>query len=117
MEASPAEEETVTQGTTSTFTLDDTRSYIAKVRWQFAKTMPQWPHEYTVRTWRPELERQFEAFHVLIRAVGIVKPWPRDAARPRYVQPYLEIDGWEYWSGLDPIAETIVINRARLVGS
>lgn len=23
-------------------------SYIDEVRWQFAKTMPEWPHEYAV---------------------------------------------------------------------
>jgi len=26
------------------FTIDDARAYIEKVRWQFAKTMPRWPH-------------------------------------------------------------------------
>jgi hypothetical protein len=38
------------------FTVDDARAYIADVRWQFAKTMPQWPHEYTVREWRTDLD-------------------------------------------------------------
>jgi hypothetical protein len=32
--------------TGSEFTVNDARTYIAAVRWQFAKTMPQWPHEY-----------------------------------------------------------------------
>ena len=44
------------------YSIDDARHYIAQVRWQFAKTMPQWPHEYTVRNWRPELESDFEEF-------------------------------------------------------
>ena len=95
-----------------TLTIDDARAYIAEVRWQFAKTMPQWPHEYTVRVWRPELDAQFCEFVKLIRRDGIVKPWPRDAAQPRYRLPYLEIDGWEYWSMGEPVAETTVINRA-----
>jgi hypothetical protein len=34
------------------FTIDQARVYIATVRWQFAKTMPQWPHEYS-RSRRP----------------------------------------------------------------
>ena len=80
------------------FTADAARAYIAEVRWQFAKTMPQWPHEYTVREWRPDLEREFFEFVELIRRDGIVKPWPRDAPTPRYHLTYLEIDGWEYWS-------------------
>jgi hypothetical protein len=95
------------------FTIDDARSYIDKVRWQFAKTMPQWPHEYTVRTWRPELASEFEALVALIRETGVVKPWPRDSKHPRYHHSYLVIDGWEYWSMGEPIPETTVINRAR----
>jgi hypothetical protein len=90
------------------------RSYIASVRWQFAETMPQWPHEYTVRDWRPELEAVFEAFAQLIRDIGVVKPWPRDSPRPRHHNIYLAIDDWEYWTMGAPIAETTVINRARL---
>jgi hypothetical protein len=96
------------------FTADNARTYIAEVRWQFAKTMPQWPHEYTVRKWRPDREREFFAFVELIRRDGIVKPWPRDAARPRYRLTYLELDSWEYWSMGAPVPETTVINRARL---
>ena len=98
------------------FTVEDAQRYIATVRWQFAKTMPLWPHEYTVRTWRPELERDFCAFALLIAQQGVVKPWPRDAAVPRYRHPYLDIDGWQYWTMGAPAAETEVINRARLDG-
>ena len=65
------------------------RAYIAEVRWQFAKTMPQWPHEYTVREWRPDLEREFFEFVELIRRDAVVKPWPRDAPMPRYHLTYL----------------------------
>jgi hypothetical protein len=96
------------------FTTADARTYIAEVRWQFAKTMPQWPHEYTVLKWRPDLEREFLGFVELIRRGGVVKPWPRDAASPRYRLTYLELDGWEYWSMGEPVPETTVINRARL---
>ena len=94
------------------FTADDARAYIASVRWQFAKTMPQWPHEYTVRAWRPDLEQEFIEFVVLIRRDGVVKAWPPDAAEPRYHHAYLELDGWEYWTMGSPIPETTLINRA-----
>jgi hypothetical protein len=94
------------------FTIDDARSYIAKVRWQFGETMPQWPHEYTVRKWLPELEDEFFDFVALIHRDGIVKPWPADAAIPRYHHTYLEIDGWDYWTMGEPIPETVLINRA-----
>jgi hypothetical protein len=96
------------------FTSDDARAYIAEVRWQFAKTMPQWPHEYTVRAWRPDLEREFVDFVLLIRRGGVVKPWPRDASSPRYRLTYLELDGWEHWTMGAPVPETTVINRALL---
>ena len=95
-------------------TTDDARGYIARVRWQFAKTMPQWPHEYTVREWRPDLEPDFLGFAALIRGEGAVKPWPRDAAHPRYHHTYLELDGWEYWTMGAPLPATTVINRARI---
>jgi hypothetical protein len=94
-------------------TSDEARRYIASVRWQFASTMPQWPHEYTVRSWGGDLGEEFLAFVALIREQGEVKPWPRDAVRPRYHHTYLEIVGWEYWTMGAPIAETTVINRAR----
>src|SRR4051812_30577445 len=96
------------------FTTDDARTYIATVRWHFAKTMPQWPHEYTVRDWRLDLETDFVEFAELIRREGVVKPWPADSASPRYHHTYLELDGWDYWTMGEPLAETGVINRARL---
>lgn len=100
----------------SVSTIDDARHYITDVRWQFAKTMPQWPHEYTVRAWRPDREDDFIALVVLIRRDGEVKPWPKDASRARYHNTYLVIDGWQYWTMGAPVEDTTVINRAR-VGS
>ena len=94
--------------------LEEAQSYIAKVRWQFAKTMPQWPHEYTVRDWNLEQESGFLAFAELIQCIGVVKPWPRDSLEPKYHLQYLEIEGWEYWTMGAPILETTVINRARV---
>jgi hypothetical protein len=95
-----------------TYTIDSARAYIAQARWQFAKTMPLWPHEYTVRRWRQDLEPEFLEFASLIRRDGMIKPWPRDAATPRYHHTYLEVDGWEYWTMGEPIPETALINRA-----
>ncbi len=93
--------------------VDNARDYIDSVRWQFARTMPQWPHEYTVREWCPDLETAIRGFVVLIRRQGVIKPWPLAAATPRYRHTYLEVDGWEYWTMGFPVAETTVINRAR----
>lgn len=96
--------------------LDDARAYIAKVRWQFATTMPQWPHEYTVLQWRPDLATEFRALVALIRSDGIVKPWPRDSSSPRYHHRYLELGEWEYWTMDERIEDTVLVNRALLPG-
>jgi hypothetical protein len=111
------------------FTIDDARSYIAQVGWHFARTMPQIPHWYTLRKWRPELDDAFVSFVLLIRRVGEQHPWPDPPARPRYHNHYLEIDGWKYWTmgapihyGVQPLpehenqggGETLLINRARV---
>ena len=96
------------------FTTLDARRYVASVRWQFARTMPQWPHEYTLRRWRVDLIDEFESMMVFIRTEGAVKPWPKNVAVPRYHHTYLEIDGWQYWTIGEPVAETTLINRCLL---
>jgi len=50
----------------------------------------------------------------LIRDEGVVKPWPRDGAKPRYHHHSLELDGWQYWTMDDVLADTELINRARV---
>ena len=96
------------------FDIDDARACIDEARWQFAKTMPQWPHEYTVSDWRPELRETFLDFVRLIRTEGVVKAWPADSPTPRYHHTYLEIDGWDYWTMDDRVDDTELINRARI---
>jgi hypothetical protein len=90
------------------------REYISSVRWQFAKTMPQWPHEYTVRSWVPDLDATFCEFAQLIWRIGTVKAWPADARTPRYHHSYLEIDGWDYWTMSTDPTEITLVNRARI---
>lgn len=91
------------------------QEYVASVRWQFASSMPQVPHEYTLYEWRPELGRNFDAFVRLIWTKGVIKPWPPPPARARYHHRYLELDGWEYWVMTErPSVRSSLINRARL---
>lgn len=99
-----------------TFTVDDAQAY-AEVRWQFAKTMRKWPHEYSVRQWRHDLEAEFLAFAALIRPAWMVKRCPQEASKLRYSHRYLEVDGWEYSPMGGTLSETTMINRARLAGS
>lgn len=51
---------------------DDFRKFIETRQWVFAKTMPQWPHEYTVRQFQDSKEEQiqFEQAVAFIRARG-----------------------------------------------
>jgi endo-alpha-1,4-polygalactosaminidase (GH114 family) len=71
--------------------------------------MPQWPHEYVVRNWRPDKEPVFERFVMHIRDHGYDAPF-LDHATYRY----LEIDGWKYWTMGEALNETTIINRAKV---
>ena len=87
------------------------REYIATVRWQWAKTYAKsWPHEYTVRKWRPELDQEFVAFARYVREHGRPEPFLDRT------HIYLYLEGHKYWTMGAPVDETTVINRARLDG-
>jgi hypothetical protein len=94
-------------------------SFIAGARWQYAKSMPDWPHEYTVKTWRPDLIANFERFCQLIEAEGEVEPWPPPPEAPIYHNRYLTLGEYKYWAmgpkgDADLPEERTVINRARV---
>lgn len=95
-----------------TFTIADAHEYVERVRWQFARSMPWCPHEYTVRQWDDD-EDSFNAFVLLIRNEGTLTYWPTKGRR-REVKPELALDGWGYWTVGDPIGICQVINRAQL---
>ena len=95
----------------------ETTRYIASVRWQFATTMPDWPHEYTVKAWRPDLFDEFVAFCQLIAEEGEVEPWPPSPEIAIYHNRYLVIGEYKYWAmgplgDHDPVEEKTIINRA-----
>jgi hypothetical protein len=82
------------------------RAYIEQVEWRFAKTYAKtWPHEYTVREWRPELDDDFFWFAQYILDHGMKE---RFFSR---VNVYYYIDGLKYWTMDDSIPETVLINR------
>ena len=91
-------------------TIEDFRGFVGKRNWRYAKTMPQWPHEYTVRRFDDPQHEQvmFEAAVRFIRSQGerrIFAPTGRNSI-------YLDVDGRQYWSMGAPVQETIIINRA-----
>lgn len=82
--------------------IDELRKYIAKVRWQTAKDKT---HQYTVVTWKPELEKEFREFVSIIYGNGF-----KDKFQGR-TYTYLTIDGYTYWTMNYRVETTILINR------
>jgi hypothetical protein len=86
--------------------LKDMREYISKVDWIYAKTYKTAPHEYTLRSAKPELEANFVRFVLLIRSEGYDdKFWNKS-------YHYLDIDSYKYWTMGESIEKTVLINRA-----
>lgn len=82
------------------------RNFIDTERWTFAKTMPEWPHEYLVRD-RVDA-RLFEELVHHIRRHG------REQRFYHRVLVYFEEDGLLYWTMGAPVEETVIINRCRV---
>jgi len=73
---------------------------------QFAKTMPQNPHEYTLRkNWLSG--KQFEEVVQYIRDNGVKENF----GGRNYI--YFYYAGYKYWSMGAPLSQTILINRAK----
>ncbi len=80
--------------------------FIAGARWQYAKTMPQVPHEYTIRDWNDTA--QFEAFvHYILHYGEYRKEY-------KWSRVYLDVGECYFWTMGHPVRDTTVINRARL---
>ena len=88
---------------------DALQEFIASSKWTFAKTMPEWPHEYLFRDW---VERQL--FETLVRHIR------QHGFQGRFYQcvlTYFAEDGFLYWTMGAPVEETTIINRCKEEGS
>ena len=81
------------------------RRFVDEEKWTFAKTMPEWPHEYLVRD-RVD-EELFEELIHHIRAHGADQRFYGRRHR------YFEEAGKLYWTMGAPVEETVIINRCR----
>ena len=84
---------------------ENLRDFVREAKWTFAKTMPEWPHEYIVRE-RVD-ENLFDWLVRHIRANGHEEAFYTE----KYI--YFEEDGLLYWTMGNPINETTIINRCR----
>ena len=91
---------------------DDVINFIEARQWVFAKMMPQWPHECTVRKCQDPMEEQaeFEQAVVFIRADGERRTFEQRGRS----SIYFDVDGCQYWTMGAPIEETVIISRAWL---
>ena len=97
---------------TNPMTHDELEQYIAGSRWQYAKTMPEHPHEYTIKKWAPTRQAEFEAAVMFIREHGYKKKWTNSATGRTYTYTYYNVGKHCYWTMGAPLDQTILINRA-----
>lgn len=81
------------------------QEFIDSVQWTFAKTMPEWPHEYIVRD-RVD-EDLFMLFVQHIRSQGYESKFYETTFT------YYDHAGMVYWTMGAPLGETTIINRCR----
>ena len=88
-------------------TLSEMAEFADNATWTFAKTMPQWPHWYTVRNQNDPLD--FEAFLHGILYYGDIRTMEK-----RFRRIYLDIGEYTYWWMGAPLRKARIINRALL---
>ena len=79
--------------------------FIASEKWTFAKTMPEWPHEYIVK------ERVDEI--LFVELVLHMRKYGYEGRFYTKTITYFDQDGYTYWTMGAPIEETIIINRTQ----
>ena len=88
---------------------DSLQEFIDSLKWTFAKTMPEWPHEYIVR--ENVDEDLFIKLVFFIRANGYEKKFYKKDIT------YYEYGGLVYWTMGAPLEETTIINRCKKTDS
>ena len=84
----------------------DLRAWVSARFWQFAKTSPRNPHEYTHRAWGHE-----ETF---LRVVLHLREHGRQELYGGDIYTYYVADGFKHWTMGGDLMSTILINRKPL---
>jgi hypothetical protein len=82
---------------------DDLRAWVRARHWQFAKTTPGNPHEYTHRDWGDE--------KMFLQVIRHIREHGRQEAYGGDTYTVLDLDEHFYWSMGDPTYCTIILNR------
>jgi hypothetical protein len=94
---------------------------ISRLPFKVAKTMPQIPHQYTVRG-QGGTEADYVALHDAIQNSGIIEYWhgrrvvgsnPIERTRGRPMLYLYPGDGWRYWY-MSALTRSKIINRNRV---
>ncbi|MBR4823861.1 MAG: hypothetical protein IKZ86_03620 [Spirochaetaceae bacterium] len=86
-------------------TISEAEKYLQSVRWQYAKTYPNAPHEYTCLAWKPDTKQQMTDFARLIQDAGFTEIFANRGYK------VLVIGGMKYWTMDFPLENTDLINR------
>jgi hypothetical protein len=81
------------------------KEFIQSVTWTYAKTMPDWPHEYIVRH---HVDKE-----LFIEMVKHIREFGYQGRFYEKSITYFDEAGKVYWTMGEPIEKTIVINRCR----
>jgi hypothetical protein len=81
--------------------------FLARLTFKFAKTMPETPHFYVVRS--AENEADYVALYNAWKQHGVLEKW--GGRRYRY---WYAGDGWKYWAMSDDPRQSRIINRAKV---
>ena len=79
------------------------RDFVDTAEWTFAKTMPEWPHEYIVRGRVDE--------DIFVRLVNHIRANGYEGKFYRKIITYYNDRGMIYWTMGEPLEETTIINR------
>jgi hypothetical protein len=82
---------------------DALREFVDSVEWTFAKTMPEWPHEYIV----PQRVRE----DLFVELVRFIRASGYEGRFYSKIITYFDDRGRTYWTMGSPVEETIIINR------
>jgi hypothetical protein len=86
---------------------DKALSIIPRLSFRFAKTMPQTPHEYTVRS--EATEEDYVALYHTVTQDGVDERY--NGRKKKYLYPG---DGWKYWAMTTHLPSSRILNRQRI---